>query len=85
MRSVLLLLLVLLPGAARAGSDASLRVVPAAVTLAGARSMQQFVSLAIYPDGSQRDVTAESEWRVTKPDLARFAGAARLAAAADES
>ncbi|MGH9313045.1 MAG: DUF1553 domain-containing protein, partial [Vicinamibacterales bacterium] len=84
MRSLHVLLLIFsLPGAARAAGEVSLRVVPADVTLAGARSTQQFLALALDPDGSQRDVTAESEWRVTKPDLAQFTGTARLASLAD--
>ena len=78
-----LLILALLPGAARAADAPSIRVVPAEATLAGPRAAQQFLALAQYPDGSQRDVTAECEWRVTKPALVRFAAAARLEPVAD--
>ncbi len=60
----------------------SLRTMPAQATLRGARATQQFVAIARYADGSERDVTALVEWRVDKP-VARLMGVARIAAASD--
>ena len=61
----------------------SLKTVPAAVVLNGAGATQQFLAVASYPDGSERDVTAEAEWRIGKPELAKIAAPGRLTAAAD--
>jgi len=61
----------------------SLKTVPAEVTLTGARATQQFLAIATYADGAERDVTAEAEWRVSNPALATLAGPARLAAIRD--
>ena len=61
----------------------SLKTVPAAVVLNGAGATQQFLAVAAYSDGSERDVTAEVEWRIGKPELAKSAAPGRLTAAAD--
>jgi hypothetical protein len=60
-----------------------LRTVPAQALLRGARASQQFVAIAKYADGTERDVTAEVEWRLSKPALARFISPARVAPSAD--
>ncbi len=61
----------------------SLKTVPAEVTLRGSGATQQFVALATYADGAERDVTDQAEWSVSDPALATPAGASRLAAKAD--
>jgi hypothetical protein len=59
-----------------------LRVVPEQVTLHGAGAAQQFLAIAAYDDGSEREVTAEAEWRVSEPARAAL-DAARLTAKSD--
>jgi len=84
-----LLALLLLWGAAWAApgplpqKPVALKTVPAEVTLRGARAAQQFLAVATYADGGERDVTAEAEWRISNPALATLAGPARVAAAGD--
>ncbi len=56
----------------------SLRTLPAEASLQGARATQQFVALAKYADGTERDVTAEVEWRLSRPALAKFISTGRL-------
>src|SRR6266567_9084689 len=63
----------------------SLKTVPEEATLRYAGAAQQFLAIATYDDGTERDVTGEAEWRISNPALARLAGAARLAAVADGS
>jgi Protein of unknown function (DUF1553)/Protein of unknown function (DUF1549) len=76
----------LFSGAAWAGPKlVSLKTVPAEATLRYAGSVQQFLAIAAYDDGSERDVTAEAQWRVSNPALATLAGPARVAALADGS
>ena len=58
----------------------SLKTVPEEATLRYAGAAQQFLAIATYDDGTERDVTSEAEWRVSNPDLASFTGTARLAA-----
>ena len=71
MRSLFAILIV---SAAYADSRlVSLKTVPAEVTLSGARAGQQFLAVAAYADGTERDVTAEAEWRVSNPALAKLA------------
>ena len=55
-----------------------LRTVPSQATLAGAGATQQFLAVATYADGTERDVTAEAEWRVSKPEAAKFVAPARI-------
>jgi Protein of unknown function (DUF1553)/Protein of unknown function (DUF1549) len=81
MTSLLLVLWMLTAGPA--AEPVSLKMVPAAVVLDSAGATQQFLAVAAYPDGSERDVTAEAEWRIGKPDLAKLAAPGRLTAAAD--
>jgi len=76
--------ILLITGAAWAAPQVvSLRTVPAEATLKGAEATQQFLAIAKYSDGSERDVTSEAEWRVSNPGLAKFISAARVAPAAD--
>jgi hypothetical protein len=76
----------LFAGAAWAGPKlVSLKVVPSAASFTYAGATQQFVAVAAYADGTERDVTDEAEWRVSNPDLAKLTGPARLAAVADGS
>lgn len=61
----------------------SVQIEPSESSITFAGQTQQFVAVASYADGSQRDVTDEVEWRVSDPAVAKFAGSARLAAVAD--
>jgi hypothetical protein len=61
----------------------SLVTVPAQVSLKGARSSQQFLAIAKYSDGVERDVSAEVEWRLSNPALARFISPGRLSPTLD--
>lgn len=80
MRMFALLLLALSP--AWSARLVSLKTAPENVTLRGAGASQQFLAIASYDDGTERDVTGEAEWRVS--DAARAAlEAARLTAKAD--
>jgi hypothetical protein len=63
----------------------SLKTVPAEATLRYAGSAQQFLAIAAYDDGTERDVTAEAQWRVSNPALATLSSSARVAAVADGS
>ncbi|HZT28918.1 MAG TPA: DUF1553 domain-containing protein [Bryobacteraceae bacterium] len=79
-------LLVLVLAACAAWADpklVSLKVVPAEVTLSGARAGQEFLAMATYADGAVRDVTAEAEWHVSNPAVAERSAPARLAAKVD--
>jgi hypothetical protein len=60
-----------------------LRTVPAEALLKGARATQQFLAIATYSDGSERDITAEAEWRLSDPGLAKFLSPGVLAPSAD--
>ncbi len=61
----------------------SLRTMPPEALLKGARATQQFLAIAKYSDGTERDVTAEVEWRLSNPALAKFISPARVAPSAD--
>jgi hypothetical protein len=61
----------------------SLRTAPSQVTLKGGRATQQFLAIASYSDGTERDVTEEAEWRISKPALANFISVARVVPTAD--
>ena len=61
----------------------SLKVIPSEASFTYAGATQQFLAVAAYADGTERDVTGEAEWRVSEPALAKLIGAARLAAVAD--
>src|SRR5262245_7268697 len=63
----------------------SLRTVPAEATLTYGAATQQFLAIATYSDGDERDVTSQVEWRVSNPNLARTVGPGRFAATADGS
>jgi hypothetical protein len=79
----LLFALLLITTAAWPAKVVSLRTVPAQVSLKGARASQQFLAMAKYADGTERDVTEEAEWRLSKPALAKFISPARVAPSAD--
>jgi len=68
-----------------AGKMVSLRTVPAETSLHGARATQQFLAIAKYSDGTERDVTAEAEWRLSNSALVKFISLARVAPSADGS
>ena len=55
-----------------------LRSVPSQAMLSGAASSQQFLAIASYADGTERDVTAEAEWRTSQTDAAKFVSVARI-------
>ncbi len=61
----------------------SVKVVPSSVTLTGAGATQQFVAIASFEGGTEKDVTAEAEWQVAPPARARLIGPARIAVAFD--
>ena len=61
----------------------SLRVIPAQAQLRGAAATQQFLALAKDSDGAESDVTSQVEWRLSKPELAKFVSAGRVAPSAD--
>jgi hypothetical protein len=63
----------------------SIQTVPADVILNYRGATQQFLAIATYADGTERDVTAEAEWRVSDPTLAKPVGTARFAATGDGS
>jgi hypothetical protein len=56
----------------------SLRIVPPQATLTGAAATQQVLAVATDADGTERDVTAEAEWRVSQPEAAKFVDTARI-------
>ena len=82
---LLFALLALSASAWPAGKIVSLRMMPERAVLTGARATQQFVAIAKFTDGSERDVTAQAEWRIEKPALAKFLSPGRIAPAADGS
>jgi hypothetical protein len=61
----------------------SVRTFPAQATLHGSSATQQFLAIAKYSDGSERDVTSEAEWKLSEPALAKFISPARIAPVAD--
>jgi hypothetical protein len=61
----------------------SLKTAPVHVVLDGSRAAQQFVAIATEADGSERDVTAEAQWNVSQPALAKWIAPARLAPAGE--
>jgi len=79
----LLFALLLLTGTAWPAKIVSLRTVPGRASFKGARASQQFLALARYSDGTERDVTTEVEWHLSKPALAKFISLARVAPSAD--
>jgi len=66
-----------------ASTIVSIRTVPAQTALKGADATQQFIAIAKYADGSERDVTSEAEWRLSKPASAKFISTARIAPVTD--
>lgn len=61
----------------------SLRTAPQAVTLSGTGASQQFLAIAKFADGTERDVTAEAEWSVSQPAVAALKPLAILASQSD--
>lgn len=61
-----------------AATVTSLRTVPAEAAIRGAHATQQFLAIAKYSDGTERDVTSEAEWRVSAPALAKFLSDGRI-------
>jgi hypothetical protein len=78
-------LLLLASAAWPAAKVVSLTIEPSEATLKGARASQQFLAIARYEDGAERDVTAEVEWRLSKPALAKLLSTGRVAPLADGS
>jgi Protein of unknown function (DUF1553)/Protein of unknown function (DUF1549) len=68
-----------------AGKIVSLRTVPDRAILKGAEATQQFLAIATYAEGGERDVTSQVAWSLSSPDVAKFVSAGRLAPAADGS
>ena len=84
MRALSIFLLVAITGYA-APSLVSLNTFPSEVTLQYSGATQQFVAIANYADGTERDVTGEVKWRLSDPAICRLVGAARVAAIGDGS
>jgi hypothetical protein len=82
---LLIALLIATHAASAAGKLVSLRIVPAEARLKGARATQQFLAIAKYAGGTERDVTDEVAWRLSNPALARFVSVARVAPVANGS
>jgi hypothetical protein len=59
-------------------SLAALRIIPAQAELKGAGATQQFLAL-----DDDRDITAQVEWKLSRPALARFVSTGRVTPAAD--
>lgn len=76
------LLLCLTSAALSAQRPVSLRVYPKQVQLKGAKASQQFLAVAAFSDGTERDVTSEASWSLSQPALASL-HAARLSAQSD--
>ena len=60
----------------------SLRVYPEQAQLKGAKASQQFLAIATFSDGVERDVTGEAVWSASQPGLGSVQGA-RMRAVAD--
>jgi hypothetical protein len=82
---LLLAILLFMNAAWPAARILSLRTLPAKTTLKGADATQQFLAIAKYSDGVERDVTAEAEWRLSRPTLAKFVSVGRVATIGDGS
>ena len=61
----------------------SLKTVPATVALNGEKAGQQFLAIAFYSDGTERDVTGEAAWKISNPAIAALSGVARITTIAD--
>ncbi len=57
----------------------SLTIVPQSRTLHGSQSAQQFVVMASYSDGSERDVTSNAQWTLSDPAAGSIAPSGRFA------
>ena len=79
----LLLIFVIATGATLAADLVSLRTVPEQASLKGASASQQFLAIARYADGSERDVTADVEWIASNPALVTFLSQGRVAPSLD--
>jgi hypothetical protein len=75
----------LVAGSAALGAPraVSLKIVPEDAVLQGAGATQQFLAIATYDDGTERDVTAQARWSGPSPRVAAFHGSARLTARGD--
>lgn len=80
---LLVALLVIANAAWSAANVVSLRVAPDHAALRGARATQQFLAIAKYSDGTERDVTGDADWRLSNAALGKFISIARLAPSAD--
>ncbi len=62
----------------------SMRVLPREAVLEGARASQRFLAVAAYSDGTERDVTSEAVWSISRPNVAALRDA-RIVAVSDGS
>jgi hypothetical protein len=60
-------MLALLPMLLAAAEPQALRVEPSTRSLHGSGAMQQFLAIATYPDGAERDVTGVVSWSANSP------------------
>ncbi|HTF64592.1 MAG TPA: DUF1549 domain-containing protein, partial [Edaphobacter sp.] len=79
MRNILALIL-LLPAFVYAATPASIRVEPRDRTLHGEGASQQLLVIGVYPDGSERDLTGEAQWKLSDPALAAIESSGKLGA-----
>src|SRR5947208_6863106 len=78
----LTLILATLAGAADA-QPVSLRLNPPEAALRGANAAQQFVLLARFADGIERDVSSQARFSLADGHIARLDGSSRVIAVAD--
>lgn len=58
----------------------SIRVEPSTRELRGSEAEQQFLAIATYSDGTEKDVTGQAVWSVSDPQLARLSAVGLLQA-----
>jgi uncharacterized protein YjdB len=68
---LLVVLFACLPGPARAAPPVEVRVTPAGAVL-GPTETLVYSAMAIYEDGSERDITAEAQWSTSDSSTARI-------------
>jgi len=65
------------------GQPLSLRLIPQEIDLRGANASQRILVLGNYGDGLERDVTGQSRFSLSNPDLAQVDGTGKVTARTD--